>query len=269
MRNEIMFHNGRLTGILAFFSVLTFCATSQAQEIDRQKAPRDPSSSFRSPELSDLARENLDRVAASADQLKEVFEKDAGILVELKRWVAKEATDNGQSVEDASLTDQTIVDRLERDITFRSVATRLVQRYGYLQPSINPDSEIGKEQELVLKERARRLVQIEAQEDAQSLTPRQGAEQGEENEVHKAQSRECDPQRERSCGEPSSGRTGFEIPPSVETPAIEPNLLPAVPSQTPPSSTGRTLRASAGRGDSYLQGGSEIELSQAAAMEGS
>ncbi len=78
-----MFHNGRLTGILAFFCVLTFCTTSQAQEIDRQKAPRDPSSSFRSPDLSDLAKENLDRVAASADQLKEVLVKDAGILVEL------------------------------------------------------------------------------------------------------------------------------------------------------------------------------------------
>jgi len=34
--------------------------------------------------------------------------------VELKRWVAKEATDNGQIVEDSSLTDQTIFDRLER-----------------------------------------------------------------------------------------------------------------------------------------------------------
>ena len=262
-----MFHNGRFTGILASFFVLTFCAATQAQENDRQKAPRDQASSFRSPEQSDLAKENLDRVAASADQLKEVLVKDAGILVELKRWVAKEATDNGQIVEDSTLSDQAIFDRLERDITFRSVATRLVQRYGYLQPSVNPDSEIGKEQELVLKERARRLVQIEAQEDAQSMTPRQGAEQGEENEARKAQSRECDPQRERSCGEPSSGRRGFEIPPPLETPGIELNL-PAVPSQTSPSSAGRMLRTSAGRGDSYSQGGSEIELSQAAAIEG-
>src|ERR1700737_3876278 len=117
MRNEIMFHNGRLTGILASFLVLTFCATSRAQEIDRQKTPRDPSSSFHSPGPSDLAKENLDHVAASADQLKEVLVKDAGILVELKRWVAKEATDNGQIVEDSSLTDQTIFDRLEGDIT--------------------------------------------------------------------------------------------------------------------------------------------------------
>src|SRR5260370_8264990 len=166
-----MFHNGRVTGIIGCFCGLTFCANSEDQEIDRQKAARDPSSSFRSPELSDLARENLDRVAASADQLKEVFEKDAGILVELKRWVAKEATDNGQIVEDFSLTDQTIFDRLERDITFRSVATRLGQRYGYFRRIINPGSEIGNEQELGLEERDRHPGQIEAQADAQSLAP--------------------------------------------------------------------------------------------------
>ncbi len=263
MRDETMFHSDRLTGILASFFLLTLCATSQAQENDRQKAPRDPASSFRSPELSDLAKENLDRVAASADQLKEVLVKDAGILVELKRWVAKEATDNGQIVEDSSLTDQTIFDRLERDTAFRSVATRLVQRYGYLLPSINPDSEIGKQQELLLKERARRLVQIEAQEDSESLTPRQG----EENEVRRAASRGCDPQREGACSEPSSNRTRFGIPRPAETPGIEPNL-PAVPNQTPPSGTARTLRASAGREDLYLRGGSEIEVSQSTPMEG-
>jgi protein involved in polysaccharide export with SLBB domain len=263
MRGAIMFHSGKLTGILASFFVLTFCATTQAQENDRQKAPLDPASSFRSPELSDLAKENLDRVAASADQLKEVLVKDAGILVELKRWVAKEATDNGQIVEDSSLSDQAIFDRLERDIAFRSVATRLVQRYGYLRPSIDPDSEIGKQQELLLKERARRLVQIEAKEDSDSLAPRQGGE----NEVRRAESRGCDTQREGACGEPSSNRTRFGIPPPVETPGIEPNL-PAVPSQTPPSNAARTLRASAGREDSYLQGGSENEVSQTTPLDG-
>jgi len=42
-------------------------------------------------------------------------------MVELKRWVAKESTDNGQVVEDSKLTDQAIFDRLERDVAFRSV----------------------------------------------------------------------------------------------------------------------------------------------------
>src|SRR5579871_1051579 len=114
--------------------------------------------------LPDFAKENLDRVAASAAQIRAVLLKDAGLLVELKRWVAKEATDNGQVVEDSNLSDQAIFDRLDHDVAFRAVATQLVQRYGYLLPSPNPDSSAGKQEEFVLKERARRLVQIESQE---------------------------------------------------------------------------------------------------------
>jgi len=72
--------------------------------------------------------------------------------VELKRWVAKEASDSGQVVEDSNLTDQAIFERLQRDVAFRSVATRLLQRYGYLTPKPNPDSDFAKEKELVLKE---------------------------------------------------------------------------------------------------------------------
>ena len=123
----------------------------------------------RAPELSELAQDNLNRVAASSVQIREVLVKDAGLLVELKRWVAKEAADNGQVVEDSNLSDLAIFDRLDRDVAFRSVATRLVQRYGYLLPSPNPDSSMAKEEDLVLKERARRLVQIEAQEDSEAM----------------------------------------------------------------------------------------------------
>jgi protein involved in polysaccharide export with SLBB domain len=100
-----------------------------------------------------------------------VLARDAGLLVELKRWVAKEAADNGQVVEDSNLSDQAIFDRLDHDVAFRSVATRLLQRYGYLLPATNPDSSLGKQEEFVLKERARRLVQIEEQEDSESFTP--------------------------------------------------------------------------------------------------
>jgi len=181
-------------------------------------------------------------VAASAIQLQAVLVKDAGLLVELKRWVAKEATDNGQIVEDSSLTDQAIFERLDRDIAFRSVATRLVQRYGYLLPSVNPDSAIGKEQELVLKERARRLVQIESQEDSQSLLPR-GPEGNQGQRVERAS---CDPRQQDNCGEPSiaRGRQGSSRP--EETPGMEPGV-PTTPQQAPPASTSRTLRAGTGR----------------------
>ena len=230
------------TGILVSVVALVSCASTRAQENNPRSIPRDATSSFRTPEQSDLAKDNFGRVAASAIQLQAVLVKDAGLLVELKRWVAKEATDNGQIVEDSSLTDQAIFERLDRDIAFRSVATRLVQRYGYLLPSVNPDSAIGKEQELVLKERARRLVQIESQEDSQSLLPR-GPEGNQGQRVERAS---CDPRQQDNCGEPSiaRGRQGSSRP--EETPGMEPGV-PATPQQAPPASTSRTLRAGTGR----------------------
>src|SRR5215469_7705986 len=60
--------------------------------------------------VSDLAKDNLNRVAASSVQIREVLVKDAGLLVELKRWVAKEAADNGQVVEDSNLSETAIFD---------------------------------------------------------------------------------------------------------------------------------------------------------------
>src|SRR5690242_20309341 len=73
----------------------------------------------KTPDVSDLAKDNYSRVAASSVDIRAVLVREAGLLVELKRWVAKEATDDGQIVEDADLTDQAIFDRLDRDVTFR------------------------------------------------------------------------------------------------------------------------------------------------------
>src|SRR5579884_1940427 len=53
---------------------------------------------------SDLARENQSRVAASAADIKPILLKDTGLMVELKRWIAKDASDQGQIVTDADLT---------------------------------------------------------------------------------------------------------------------------------------------------------------------
>ena len=79
-------------------------------------------------------------VAARATQLIAIFYRDPGLLVELKRWVAKDAADNGQLVSDTDLTDEAIFNRLETDVIFRSQATLLVQKYGYLLPELNPES---------------------------------------------------------------------------------------------------------------------------------
>jgi protein involved in polysaccharide export with SLBB domain len=108
---------------------------------------------------SDLGRENLSRVAASAAEIKTILLRNTGLMVELKRWVAKDATDHGQIVGDADLTDNGIFDRLETDVQFRSIATALLQRFGYLVPRLNPESELGKEHELLIQERAKWMAQ--------------------------------------------------------------------------------------------------------------
>jgi protein involved in polysaccharide export with SLBB domain len=140
----------------------------QRQKQQRTSAPQDVPAASRQL-TSELTKDNLDRVAASAAQLKEVLLQDTGLLVELKRLIAKEASDNGQVIVDEDLTDNAVYQRLVDDVKFRSIATRLVQKYGYLRPSVNPDSDLGKQQDFVLKERAKRMVQIEAQEDQRAL----------------------------------------------------------------------------------------------------
>ena len=117
---------------------------------------------------SDLALQNQSRVAASAAEVKAVLLKDSGLMVELKRWVAKDASDHGQIVSDSDLTDEAMFERLESDVQFRAVATLLVQRYGYLLPKINPDSEAGKERELLIQERTKWLAQRQEEELAQA-----------------------------------------------------------------------------------------------------
>ena len=108
--------------------------------------------------------QNLSRVAASAAEIKSVLLKDSGLMVELKRWVAKDATDHGQIVSDSDLTDDAMFERLESDVPFRAVATLLVQRYGYLLPKVNPESEAGKERELLIQERTKWLAQQQEEE---------------------------------------------------------------------------------------------------------
>ena len=158
-----------VTGLLLAFLLTALLPTySQTQPTPQNTGESgNPSRSRRLSQPNDLANENYEHLAAAPRQLQEVLMKDPGLLVELKRLAIKQATDDGQIVEDSSLTDQAIYDRLEQDIKFRSLATRLVQRYGYLLPTFNPDSEVGKQREFILKERARRQTQLEAEEDAE------------------------------------------------------------------------------------------------------
>jgi polysaccharide export outer membrane protein len=232
-----MVNSRKVDIILGLALTLFFCSLAHAQQqTEKQGATRDRSRNTSGVEQSpDFAQENLGRVAASATQIRSVLVKDEGLLVELKRWVAKEATDNGQVVEDSTLTDQAIFDRLDRDVAFRSIATRLLQRYGYLTPTPNPDSDYAKENELVLKERARRLVQIEAQEDTDALKPQRSDRDLERTAA-------CDPRRDEYCQQQSSPGRGqnTRAPGGMSSP--EPNQQ-TLPEQQPSQSPSRVLRA--------------------------
>lgn len=150
------------------------------------------------------------RVAAPAEQIRIVIVKDPGLLVELERLVERQAISNGQLVEDSDLTQAAIFERLDTDIVFRAAATRLVQRYGYLLPTVNPNSELGKEQDLVLKERARRFVQMEEQEDAES----QKSPKTEDSSPVLAGDGNCDPAMHANCKQsaPRGSRGDFTNP---------------------------------------------------------
>jgi polysaccharide biosynthesis/export protein len=137
--------------------------------------------------------------------------KDPGLMVELKHWIAKDATDHGQIVTDSDLTNGAIFERLEGDIQFRSVATILLQQYGYLLPKLNPDSEIAKQHELLIQERTKWLAQNQEEQLAES---RHQAKQNQpENNI-------CDPQSGKDCNsEPQGplpvGGFGQEIRPGI------------------------------------------------------
>jgi polysaccharide export outer membrane protein len=185
---------------------------------------------------SDLGRVNLNRVAASAAQIKAVLVGDAGLMVELKRWVAKDAADHGQIVGESDLSDDAIFDRLETDVQFRSVATQLVQRYGYLVPKVNPDSAMGQEQVLLLQEKAKWITQEDEEE-------RSAERQMEAAKIQKARAcatgvtSDCEQERTAAATQGTTPpTTSGGIP--VSAPEVNPGApLGPTPSQTPAAPT--------------------------------
>src|SRR6516162_5930974 len=82
----------RVIGPLAL--ALLFCTQAYPQRQAQGSAPQ--SSGTEAParvalHSSDIISDNLDRVAASADQILEVLNKEAGLMVELKRLLAQDA----------------------------------------------------------------------------------------------------------------------------------------------------------------------------------
>jgi len=76
-------------GLLNFVPLLILLCASVARAQEHQSTPVP---------TSELGRENLSWVAASAADIKTVLQRDPGLMVELKRWVAKDATGHGQII---------------------------------------------------------------------------------------------------------------------------------------------------------------------------
>jgi polysaccharide biosynthesis/export protein len=147
-----------------------FCVSSYAQQEKSQGETQRPGteSSARVPgRPSDIISDNLEKAAATADQILEVVNKEIGLMVEFKRLLARDAGTSGQILEEADLTDAAIAERLRSDLRARVLATRLLQRYGYLTPRLNPDSDQGAEQKLVQQERAQMLARAGERRDTQ------------------------------------------------------------------------------------------------------
>lgn len=123
---------------------------------------------------SNLARENLDYVAASAQEIETVLGEQPGLLVELQHWLARDATDHGQMVDEKQMSEAGIFARLDSDRQFRAVATRLLQRYGYLTPEVNPKSKLAMQQQIELQAEQRRLEQEPAGQPLPGYYPGEG-----------------------------------------------------------------------------------------------
>ncbi len=101
--------------------------------------------------------------------------------------IAQDASAGGQLLEESDLNESTLAERLHEDLRTRALATRLLQRYGYLLPKLNPDSGMALEQKLVFQERAQILARAGEKGDEG-----RGAAAGERNAG-------CDPQQQTDC----------------------------------------------------------------------
>src|SRR6266567_5671804 len=127
---------------------------------------------------SGIVADNLDRVAATANQILEILNQDAGLMVELKRTLAEDAGASGQILEESDLSESAVNQRLVEDLHSRVLATRLLQRYGYLLPRVNPDSDIAADHNLQMRARAQQLERDSESHDSFHSVPQTVIEVG-------------------------------------------------------------------------------------------
>jgi hypothetical protein len=210
--------------------------TARGQEEKRQAQPQQSNRGARpSP---DIVTDNLEHVAAAAGQILEFLNKDAGLMVEFKRLLAQDAGAAGQIVDETDLTDAAVTDRLTDDLRARVLATRLLQRYGYLLPKVNPESDLAAEHNLVLQDRAYAIARAaEGNSESRTLPA-------------PTQTVNCDPERFSDCDFPpgrsnrifpSVGSDGQQNQPTE--PANPGESYPGTPPRTDSTQSPRELRA--------------------------
>ncbi len=186
----------------------------------------------------DIVTDNLDRVAATAPQILELLSRDAGLMVEFKRLLARDAGAAGQLLDETDLSDAAVIERLNEDLRARVLATRLLQRYGYLLPRVNPDSHLAAEHNLALQERAYAISHApEGTAETRSLPP-------------VMQTGDCDSEGSPDCDSPVRGAIRNYFPtdgaeqqnrPAEQSAPYE--GYPAAPSRNDAPQTPRELRA--------------------------
>ena len=244
----------RMLGSILVAFLFAGTSIDKAQEQERPGTPQRqerpvqsqrPERQDQQEHAADWATDNLDLVSASPTQIREVLAKDPGLMVELKRLMAKQAIERGQIVAEQDLADDAILDRLATDIHFRALATRLLQRYGYLTPQLNPLSPSAREQDLLLRAKADRLARASATTDTdlrpESETPEAKCEPSGDNPGCMAQTSspaarwEPEPESsETACG------PGEDNVPCPE-PASPPAPYPPNPDLSVPFGTGTPL----------------------------
>jgi len=149
--------------------------STNQQEGGREQTPSGPAGQkqeSRAPRRSSgIVADNLDRVAATAEQILEVLNRDAGLMVELKRAIAQDAGESGQILEESDLSESAVTERLREDLRTRVLATRLLQRYGYLLPKVNPDSDLAAERNLEMRVRAQQLERAAESHESNHAAP--------------------------------------------------------------------------------------------------
>ena len=258
--------------VRGWFLILCFCMVGQCGTLGQEQAAGGAAGSGqegkgqalqqpanrgarRSP---DIVTDNLDRVAATAGQILDLLNRDAGLMVEFKRLLAQDAGAAGQLLDETDLTDGAVSDRLNEDLRARVLATRLLQRYGYLLPKVNPDSDVGAERSLVLQDRAYAMAHArERNTESRTLPPATQT-------ANRAVSRMDTGEQPDLPAEQRTPYEGYPAPPSRTDPTQSPRELRADLSA---SDVGETLLASLEQGNVSVSGNSANLRGRGDAME--